>query len=302
MNPSICRLNGELLVLVRAVNYRIRDDGSYDFDGVVRTRNLLGSLGPDGHVRAARELEVACPVWDARALVRGFEDIRLIALPSHTGTGDELWGVANHPHPEVPHRRAMYLLRIDDPHGDAPRIAHAVHLHGWEDERHQKNWMPVVLAGALHLVYSCDPTVVLKPDTTTGRCELVSRQDPPFWCAELRGSSQLVSVHTATGRDAYLAVAHGVLGTAPRRSYFHALLRFDESLDIVGMSRPFLLRQPRIEFVAGCVRDRDDLVLTWGEEDASAWIGRVSVHDALQLCEPSMSWLPEEHPSVRLAT
>jgi hypothetical protein len=283
MNPSLCALAGRLVVNVRTVNYTIRADGAYEFDGVVRTRNLLGVLGDDDAVRGLRELTVLDVPGTEEAPVRGFEDCRLVTLEGASGA--RLLAVANHACPGDRRRRAQYLLEIASPFGNTPEVVRALHLHGYEDRWDQKNWIPVSLGEELRLVYSCDPTVVLRPDLATGLCDVVSRTEPALWCADVRGGSQLVEVTAPNARRRFLAFVHGVLNESPRR-YFHALLRFDEHLALERMSAPFVLRDPTtIEFVAGCALDGEDLVLTWGQDDASAWVGRMTLADALRLCD-----------------
>jgi glycosyltransferase involved in cell wall biosynthesis len=80
-NPSVVAGVSGLLVNVRAVNYRIREDGSYDMQGdtAIRTRNCLVWL--DHGLDFIREQEI---IWNrpepAYKDVIGLEDIRLFHL------------------------------------------------------------------------------------------------------------------------------------------------------------------------------------------------------------------------------
>ncbi len=277
-NPAVTAAQGGLRIVVRTVNYRIRGDGSYDYPGFVGTRNLWGALDASDAAVGLRPIEPAFPPDDT-GLVRGFEDARPVALPTPEGT--RLMAVANRGRPDDPRHRRMTLLELVEEE-KAVRIARIVDLDGVGDGRAQKNWMPVVVADQLLLVYSCDPTLVVRPDLDTGRCEVVRESDPPTACDDFRGGSQLVDVSALTGRPAWLAFTHGVLSEGPRR-YYHTLVRFDRNLAIAAVSDPFLLRGEGLEFVAGCARDGDELVVTWGENDGEAWIGRMRVADALGL-------------------
>ncbi len=281
-NPSVARGPGGLMVIVRTVNYELQPDGSYFKPGFAETRNLLGLLHPDGRVTETRELVVDCPMPADAGPIRGFEDARLV-VPS--GESGWIWALANHTHPSGNGRRAMFLLKAQlEP--DAVLIREALHLHGVQDRRHQKNWMPVLMDNELLLLYKCHPTVVARPDPRTGRCEVVRIQRPAAWCGDLRGGSQLVAVPEGPDEIGYLALAHGILEETPRRLYFHAVIGFDRRLGLRGLSRPFLLRDRQVEFAAGLATDGNDLVITWGENDREAWMGRMSISDALDLCQP----------------
>ncbi|MGH7563986.1 MAG: hypothetical protein ACREK5_06150 [Gemmatimonadota bacterium] len=281
-NPSVAQGPDGLMVLVRTVNYELQPDGSYLMPGFAGTRNLLGVLRPDGRVVETRELLTDCPVPRESGPVRGFEDARLVVPP---GEPDRVWALANHTHPSGNGRRAMFLLKVELGPG-AAWIREALHLHGLQDRKHQKNWMPAVVDNELLLVYKCHPTVVARPDPRSGRCEVVRIHRSAAWCGDLRGGSQLVEVRERSGEIGYIAFVHGILEETPRRIYFHALIRFDRRLALRGLSRPFLLRDRQVEFAAGLVADGDDLLVTWGENDRDAWMGRMSISDALDLCEP----------------
>ncbi len=278
-NPSIAFDGDRGRLVLRAVNYRIREDGSYAFEGAIHTHNVIVDLDAGDEVARPRPLTPGDGVEEGDGLVRGFEDCRIVAAGPEDGSSPTWWAVANREHPGDPGLRAMFLLRLEIDE-TTTRIVEAIHLHGHEDRLHQKNWMPVVREGELLLVYTVDPTVVLRPDLATGRCEVVARSVPPFRGEELRGGSGLVEIGAGEG---WLAFVHGVLAEGPPRRYYHRIVRFGPDLAVTGASPPFLLRSDRLEFVAGCARDGPDLVLTWGEDDARAWIGRMALADALAL-------------------
>ncbi len=276
MNPSLCRIDGDVMILIRAVNYRIRADGSYEVDGPVNTRNFIGRLDPSGLVPRVREI-VAPPTDESKLAIRGFEDCRLFNSAGRT------WAVANHAHPNESWRRTMFLLELEDIRGENPSIVRAIHLKGPNDEWHQKNWMPVDGAAEIMLAYSCDPTVILAADSRDGSCKVVRQWNAPVWLEDVRGGSQLVPMPQSHG-GGYVAFVHGVLRESPRRSYFHRLVRFDEGLAITAASRSLVLRERAIEFVSGCTTDGSDLLLSWGYNDAEAWLGRIPLSSVEAIC------------------
>lgn len=277
-NPSLALIPGtrQAAVVVRTVNYRLQPDGRYLTPGFVQTRNLIGILDDHGRVSHPREIVPDGPMPPDTGDIRGFEDLRLLAVP---GAPTRFRAVANHAHPDGSGRRAMYLLDLVVDR-DSARIVAALHLHGVRDHRHQKNWMPVQVGHELMLIYHCHPTVVVRPDPHDGRCEVVRISRPSAWCGDLRGGTPLVPVDGPDG-TAYLALVHGLLDESPRRTYFHAWAGFDNRLRLRRISDPFLLRERQIEFAAGLVHRDNELLLTWGENDASAWFGRVPLDVAL---------------------
>ena len=46
-----------------------------------------------------------------------------------------------------------------------------VPLIGPDLSRCEKNWMPIVMGGGLHMIYSYDPFVLFKTDVETGKNE-----------------------------------------------------------------------------------------------------------------------------------
>ena len=280
-NPSLCRIDGDIMILMRAVNYRIRGDGTYAIDGHADTRNFIGRLDPSGMVARVREI-TAPPFDESTFFIRGFEDCRLFNAAGRT------WAVANRSHPLDPPRRTIFLLELNDICGENPSIVRAVHLKGPNDEWHQKNWMPVDGAAGITLVYSCDPTVILAPDARDGSCEVVNTWNAPAWFEDFRGGSQLVPMPESYG-GGYVTFVHGVLRQFPKRSYFHRIVRFDKDLAITAASRIFVLRERDIEFVSGCITDGSDLLLTWGYNDAEAWLGRIPLSSVDALCSETFS-------------
>lgn len=280
-NPSIARCGNAVRVLVRAVNYRLRDDGSYDFPDYIDSRHYLGELNRSGQLEGLREIHIPDQLRRDSTLVRGFEDCRIVANASDP---DRIVLIANASHPDHPDRRAMYRLAVRGVMTGTPIVDDVVHLRPPDDSNHEKNWMPIAADGEpLRLVYTVDPTVVLAPGGD-GHCRVVAQSTPPFWCADLRGGSQLVDVPLPEGGTGWLGWVHGLIREWPTRTYFHSLVLFDAELRLSALADPFVLRSQQIEFAAGCARIGHELLVTWGENDSAAWLGRLDVTAAVQLC------------------
>jgi hypothetical protein len=131
--------------------------------------------------------------------------------------------------------------------------------------------MPFVVGDELFIVYTCSPTVVFRCDLDSGELTEVSRQPSPQEIAEERGGSQGVPV-----RDGTLFVTHRVIWPDGRRLYEHRFLLMDtESMTFVATSARFRFFDARVEFCGGIAVDGEDLVLSFGVEDASAYLARI---------------------------
>ena len=78
-NPSFMKMEDGWMAIIRTVNYKIRADGSYDYPGIVKTRNFIyhydRALKP---TKPPVEL-IAPPSVRSDALVTGFEDLRIVS-------------------------------------------------------------------------------------------------------------------------------------------------------------------------------------------------------------------------------
>ena len=206
-----------------------------------------------------------------KAEIRGYEDCRLIELDGDwyaTATACDLNPVA---------RREMVLLHLD-----GPQATSAQRLEGPLPGRHEKNWMPFVIDGALHVLYTCGPTIVLRCDISTADVEAVRKAPAPRLAAEFRGGSQGLEVD-----GGHLFVVHEVDRREPLVRYLHRFVLLGEDLALAAISPPFSFTLDRVEFCAGMAHAGDELVMSFGVSDAAAGLATISLDEALSLLEPS---------------
>ncbi len=124
------------------------------------------------------------------------------------------------------------------------------------------------------------PTV--GPGTRSGRNEF-----------PLRGGTQLVQVHGGmpwtdpsmrARDDRWIGLAHGCRVTH-EKYYWHVWCCYDGLGNLLRTSEPIKLSTAGIEFAAGLAVDPDDgrLVVSFGVEDDSAWLGVTSLGAVLEL-------------------
>lgn len=286
-NPSIAAdPSGGFRAVVRVVSYR-HDEGRYhsvDADGRIRTRNVLVELDDALRERSTRLVDEPGPVVPPPvpgALVVGYEDCRLVRV------GDRWFALATVRDRDDDHRCRMALLHLD-----GPTVTRSVLLDGPDPSRHEKNWMPVVLDGELHVVYSCGPTVVLRVDVECGRTTEVARHATHPLLGPWSGGSGLVALDgDLDGHEGFVAVVHDrVVPDGGSRIYRHRFVRFDEALRIAAATPWFSFEGVDVEFAAGLAPYGDDLLVTYGVNDELAAVAMVP--------RSSLRWAWEPVPPV----
>jgi tetratricopeptide (TPR) repeat protein len=263
MNPCVTnRPDGSLEVLLRTVNYTINDQGQYMigpkgcWDAPIETENWLLGLGSDlqplwGH--AVR--------WDRPEpkfnMVIGLEDMRIFWA---NGERQFVACVREHPESGMPQ-----MVRGTLSCGLAPGADVTAWTSLSDGSACEKNWAPVVSAFDGHaFMYRLDTVI------TDGRME----KRPCHLAVEnISGGSQYIPFFGGYLSVVHEAIAHPSHG---RRIYQHRFAYLDASLTLQSLSMPFVFHEVQIEFAAGLARDAEDnLVISFGERDAKAWLAVV---------------------------
>jgi predicted GH43/DUF377 family glycosyl hydrolase len=269
-NPSIAEDGDGFRMIVRTANYAI-ERGVLHEEGILQNINYM--LGLDGDL-AVRQIE---PIVDRsvgvrryRSRIQGYEDCRLIAAEGGwyaTATVCELNAVE---------RREIALLAFD-----GSEIASVRRLEGPVPGRHEKNWMPLLVDGALHLLYSCAPTRLLRCSPAVGEIETVAGSEGPMVARDFRGGSQGVPLD-----DGWLFAVHEVDPAGRALRYLHRFVLLDARFELAAVSAPFTFTSDRVEFCAGMARRGDELVLSFGVSDAAAGLAVLPVEEALASLSP----------------
>lgn len=273
LNPSICRHGSALIMVVRAVNYRIGPAGLRKPHPCI-TRNFLFHVDRDiSRQVLIGEIEMPYEFPQLHNECLGFEDMRLWTK----GNWNELWCSAT----DRQHNVAGWCQIV------VARINSFRRLTDWQvmlpnRERHEKNWVPIA-DGSGSFIYSCDPVTITKlPSGTIGSIyDLVEVSEPPIsahhWC----GSSQAIPFDSGL-----LAIVHErprdldpELHKPPYRQRF---IWLDRSLRLRKWSWGWELGHNSAgEYVAGLCEhpDGERLVISYGVLDAEAWLATVTTDD-----------------------
>lgn len=288
-NPSIALgSKGEWRCIVRSSNYTIDGDGRYvippEDNGVIRTQNYLVDIESD--LVAANPLPINTEQVDGDRvpyLVQGFEDCRLFwhdrAFHFSATVRDR--------HPDGTCQIAV--CRLQKNHVATMRLASG-------RRRHEKNWMPIPFSwewGSPQFLYSCAPTI-RRSARAHGPNYYWTGRDGPWVARSFSGGSQVVHVpHLG-----YLAVVHEAItfdqkpvNATNRRIYQHRFVRFNVDFRVIQVSRPFCFHGKGIEFAAGLIVEDNDVIVSYGVNDAQAYLVRLPLeHVRAMLRDP----LPED--------
>lgn len=275
-NPTIAVDGDAFRIVVRTLNWHV-DRGVYEVlhdDGVFRTRNY--QVRADRNLRTIDRAEIVPTVPDGPPTfgghIVGVEDLRLIEV-------DGRWYAIG----SVRDRTESGLTRTTLLALDDARVTGMTLLDPLWPDQHEKNWMPFLVDGELHLVHTCAPTIVLRCDVLTGTTTLVSTRPGPDGSGDLRlrGGSQGIELD-----DGWLFVTHELTGIDGRLVYLHRFVHLDRTFGIAAMSDPFVFERPCREFCAGLARRDDSFVVTYGVDDCEAHAMVVSADAVRDLCAP----------------
>ena len=271
LNPSIARVNGDLFIVIRTVNYKHDENGIlHTPDGIIRTRNFLSRVGSDLSLGITLEIHPPDDFAGGKSYIRGFEDMRLFHW------NGELWTTSTVRDLTEEAWCEQVLARIDTQSGRAVLTDWRV-LRMEGPQLHEKNWMPFVDGEDLFFVYSCAPTLVLD-----AQAAWVTRQPSLLSEDALRGGSQLVAFE-----DGWLCATHSVGWQNGQRTYHHWFVWFDSTYALKRVSPPFFLHEKGVEFIAGLawMPDEKRLAISYGLKDRDARLCLVEAADISVLME-----------------
>jgi glycosyltransferase involved in cell wall biosynthesis len=267
-NPSIVRspmgsCKDFYQVSVRAVNYTINPNGSYNYPGFVATETHWVTLNNDLVKTSSTPLQN--PVGRDGAVIRGIEDVRLYKHDARLhGLGTRVDGEEDRPQIYDCRWTMAGLLE------QCTRIS--------APGRTEKNWLPFLgnvpetyggNAGPLAL-YATGPVLTLVD--LYGKA--VFQGTPDIDAGDFRGGAAPIMFE-----GGHLWVIHQVTVRpgATRRTYLHRFV-WMPGWDVSKMrcSRPFCFQDQAIEFCSGMCHGQDDTVLlTYGFMDNTAHLAVV---------------------------
>jgi tetratricopeptide (TPR) repeat protein len=263
MNPSIQRTDTGYDIICRTVNFAQREGKDYwsrdPCNKRILTRNFL--IKTDKEFKRLSQEEIVDQADYPRFFwpyVGGLEDCRLFRFQGAN------WFTCSVYDANPKNIIQIALGKIEE--GGA--CMQLTPLQGPIEGKYEKNWLPFELNGEIHLIYTHDPFILLKPDAATGKCEKVLETTSLFDCTNFRGSAGPIPFD-----EGYLTLVHEVAYPG-RRYYLHRFVYLDNQFNITKLSPPFYIKTRGIEYCSGMTVDHagKNLVITLGVEDKEAYI------------------------------
>jgi beta-1,4-mannosyl-glycoprotein beta-1,4-N-acetylglucosaminyltransferase len=283
-NPSIYADGKKLLFNVRHVEYSLYHSekkiychpwGPLQYlhrenDMHLRTNNYFGNLKEDFSLDTYTKVDTStfdkAPLWE----FVGLEDVRIVRWDKKL----YISGVRRDTTPNGQGRMELSEIVYED--GQYKEVSRfRIPAPESDNSYCEKNWMPI-LDMPFHYVKWCNPTQVVKVDIENETSETVflGKTTEPFGY-DFRGGSQVL-----TYGDYRFCIVHIFL---PQKSetgrkdgmYKHAFIVWDKDWNVVKYGEPFSFLEGKIEFSCGACFWKNDLLITFGFQDNSAFLLRV---------------------------
>lgn len=261
-NPSIAEFNGRKIANIRCVNYQLHGE---------RTLKSSFLAGDDWKtVNRVISWEGSCPARPAlhenmSELFGGCEDVRFLVI------GDRLHASGTFYRDGV---GGIVLFTFDRDLALVDRQSFSSPF-GF---RQEKNWAPFEKDGELFYIYALQPLIILQRDDSSAGYRIVEGEHhrPAAISFKIGGSSQGLPL-----ADGWLFMFHRrrvqpfVSGTI----YLHYFAWISRDFRVVRIGQPFVIGRPAVHFVGGMIRERNDLLISYGRADSSALLARFPMTD-----------------------
>ena len=259
--PSICFHNGELVVNVRYVNYKINENGGYENKEHVETINVISRYNSRGNVLIKLDEIVVKHDKTYDNYYIGLEDIRLFSykgkLMFNANRGLDY------------HNIVVEHGEIDINTGDVnSRFLNISNKHSIE-----KNWVLFEDGNEnLKCVYNWYPLKIGNIHNDTQTLEITHTIQTPSFFSIVRGSTNGIQV------DNEIWFLCHVVSYENRRYYYHILVAIDKNTYKVKRYTPFFTftKQQPVEYTLGFVQIDDNFIIGYSVLDKKTEYASVS--------------------------
>ena len=268
-NPSIgVSPKGNYAVMLRSSNYVIMPTGEYRVttNGTIRSTVWFSELDKDFMIKELKQVDVS----DLGVKIeRGLEDPKLFW---RDGSWHFTCVTMEKDHTPI---ARMATCRLDT---KKMKAFDFVKYPGIDQKRPEKNWS---------VPYEPNPNFdfIYGPNATIKNNVLTTHMTENENISALRGNTNLVKLDDGT----YLGVVHRMFGKAETvwvqqtfgtvngyiRRYVHYFAQYDNYGKIIAISKGFNFFHSGVEFAAGLVEHKKDLLISWGKKDISSHIASI---------------------------
>jgi glycosyltransferase involved in cell wall biosynthesis len=239
-STSFCKLeNGNYLLNVRYVNYRIQPDGSYLMyqDGVlsrdhaVRTENYMCYMNSKFNIISPLQKMLMCDSPVNNTHIKGLEDVRIFR------TENEIRYLASTMEYSYDGKIRQHTGKYD--YKSCTFVMNSSLIPPTDTEC-EKNWIPY----KNKFIYKWHPFQLCS--IQNNKLVIESSEETPLFFSHMRGSSNLIE------EDGYLwGITHCVIYEQPRK-YYHMVVKIDSSTNkLIGYTQPYYFLNNAIEYCLG---------------------------------------------------
>jgi glycosyltransferase involved in cell wall biosynthesis len=259
-NPSIIKTS-KYHLSIRTVNYKIRNDGSYDYPGVVSTETYHAILD-DKLQNLIKYTQLQNPK-DIRqgSNIIGIEDVRLYQVDNNDSVVEAI-GTRCDSIEATPQ-----IYRCSWTNGELNRCERI----GNQENRTEKNWLPFIYKGKVCFLYSTGPRLLIIDCNNN----IIASSESEANCFDFRGGAAPIPFD---GGWLWIIHQYAIRPQTTRRIYMHRFIWVDNFEKPKGLhiSRPFCFQDQTIEFCSGmCHGNIGEILLTYGLLDNTAYIAVV---------------------------
>jgi len=239
--PSIC-MNGEkeMIVIVRYVNYKLKDDGSYENRKHITTKNVMAIIDISKEKWEKKE-ECLLKYDESHDNVYvGLEDVRLF---SHN---KELYFNAN---------RGLGQGNMVIEHGKIKKYETESHFLKIENQHKiEKNWVLFSdIKNELKMIYNWFPIKIGNVHSETNELKITHQIETPPFFRHVRGSTNGLRI----GNEIWL-LCH-IVSYEDRRYYYHLFVVLDVETYLLKKYTPFFtFTKEKVEYSLGFVFQKNE--------------------------------------------
>lgn len=284
-NPSVLVINDKILVNIRNVNYTLYHSELNKFEHLwgplsyihpendmhLRTTNYIAELDDNLDIVHYTKIDTSQfdtypPQWE----FVGLEDVRLIQWEG------KIYGIGVRRDLDTVGTGRMELSGLDFTDTEVKEVSrHRIPGPPPDNEYCMKNCTPIE-GKPFHLLKWTNPTALMKFDPNGGETEIFETTEYKPNFNDMRGGSQVIEYN-----GGYLTLIHetDLYNSEQGRkdaTYRHRFVFWDKDFKNQRFSKLFSFMNMKIEFSCGLAQYKDDFLITFGAQDNTAYILRIS--------------------------
>lgn len=285
-SSSSLLLNGKHVNgVIRAVNYSMNQQFQYtirDPQSIVRTKNYWVNFKKDdkGVLTLKSCNEIECNVPTIRSShISGLEDLKIV------NCGKRIFGLATsfehskHNHPSI------VITHLEQDKSGKMIITKVVPTH-YEEDKTQKNWAPFWYNNRFCAIYSHHPLIILDLNADTGNSTYLVNKYTEYDLSDMRGSASPIQMKNGD----WLVLVHEVVQKDTRK-YYHRILKYSPTWDLLEISNPFYFQKLFVEFSLSMYLEKENLFIPFSTEDNTTEIVTIPLEKIAWVPKDIRSWI-----------